>query len=473
MPLRNSFILLVVVVLAICISHVDAAEMETRPNFLLIVADDLCWRDIGFVGNQDVSTPNLDKLRAEGMWLKGMYTPATTCSPSRHALYTGLYPVRSGAYPNHTRVFTGTKSIFTHLKANGYRVGLQGKGHVNPVESFPFELLKNDEADNFKNTQEFISRKEDKPWFLVFGSNDPHTPWSRGPQGRFDPNTIEVPPYLHDNFKTRELLTNYYAEISALDTQVGSLLSLLKDARQDQNTLVIFVSEQGSSFPYGGKWSVYDNGIRTTSIIRWPGKVTPGSSSNALIQYVDIPVTLLEAAGIDSTLCDPNCPDGLGNKGFNGKSFIDVITGKSTTFRDYIYSQHTTVGIVGYKDPYPMRAVRDTRYKYIRNLAPENTYSITGIHKDEPFKSWVMDAESDSVLKKRVELLSHRPAEELYDLQSDEYEMVNLANNPKLADVQARLSNELDRWMIQQGDKGMETELKAKARQGGKAKDGE
>lgn len=442
----------------------QAAE---RPNFLLIVADDLCWRDLGFAGNKEVHTPNLDQFAKESMNLKGMFTPATTCSPSRHALYTGLYCVRAGAYPNHTRAYDGTKSIFTHLKKEGYRVALQGKSHVGPKKTFPYEQLGNKQAtDNFKLTNTFITRDKSQPWLLVYASNDPHSPWSRGPKKRYDPKKITIPPYLHDNEITRIRLANYYAEITKLDSQVGSLLKLLKETEQVKNTLVMFVSEQGSSFPYGGKWSVYDNGIRVSTLVRWPGKIKAGSASEALVQYPDVAPTFLQAAGIDPTKIDTGCPDANGKRGFDGISFLGVLTGKSNNHRDYIFSQHTTVGINGYKEAYPMRAVRDQRYKYIRNLAPKNTYYINGIHKGEPLASWQEDAKNNPKLMERVNWLFHRPAEELYDLENDPLEMNNLAANSKYEKIKIRLGEQLDKWMAQQGDKGMETELKAKSRQG-------
>ncbi len=439
-----------------------------RPNFLLIVADDLCWRDLGFAGNNDVKTPNLDRMAKESMNLLGMYTPATTCSPSRHALYTGLYCVRAGAYPNHTRAYPGTRSLFTHLKKVGYRVALQGKTHVGPRETFPYELFPRRSLDTPRVTRQFITRKKGQPWFLVFASNDPHSPWTRGPKNLYDPKKLTIPPYLHDNEVTRKRLASYYGEITKLDQQVGHLLRLLKETNQVENTLVMFVSEQGSSFPYGGKWSVYDNGIRVSTLIRWPGKVKAGSKSEALMQYVDVAPTFLEAAGVDASKIDTGCPDVNGKKGFDGRSFLPVLLGKANAHRDYVFSQHTTVGINGYKEPYPMRAVRNSRYKLIRNLAPKNTYYINGIHKGEPLASWKEDAKKDPKLAERVKFLSHRPAEELYDLSNDPFEMNNLANDASLSKVKAELGRQLDAWMKQQGDKGMATEMKAKSRQGRK-----
>lgn len=440
------------------------AAADARPNLLLIIADDLCWRDLGFTGNQEVKTPNLDQLRDQGMQLRMMFDPATTCSPARHALYTGLHCIRSGAYPNHTRVFDGTKSIFTHLKEAGYRVALQGKEHVGPKPSFPYEYIAN--ADQFADTRKFITRDAAQPWLFVFASHDPHSPWNRGPKDLHDPAKITIPPYLHDNATTRRLLANYYGEINKLDWQVGELMRLLDEAKQAENTLVMFVSEQGSSFPYGGKWSVYDNGIRTATVVRWPGRVKAGSSNDALLQYTDVPPTFLAAAGVDPTKIDTGCPDANGNRGFDGTSFLDVLLGKSDNGHDYVFAQHTTVGIIGFLEPYPMRAVRDARYKYIRNLAPENTYQIGGIHKGEPITSWKADAKTDPILASRVEWLFHRTGEELYDLESDEFETNNRATDPVLAEVKARLAKELDAWMKQQGDQGMATEAVARSRQG-------
>ena len=452
--------------LLVVLAGSSAAADSQRPNFLLVIADDLCWRNLGFTGNREVQTPNLDRLASQGIYLSNMYTPATTCSPSRHALYTGLFCVRAGAYPNHTRAYDGTHSMFTHFKEIGYRVALQGKEHIGPKPTFPYERLGGKNQDDFDVTAQFITRDSSQPWLLVFASNDPHGPWTRGPKGLYDPATLKVPPYLHDNLVTRKLLASYYMEITQLDQQVGSLMKLLDETGQAENTLVMFVSEQGSSFPYGGKWSVYDNGIRVATVVRWPGKVKPGSTSDALVQYPDVAPTFLEAAGVDPTTIDTGCPDATGRRGFDGRSFLDVLLGKTNRHRNYIFSQHTTVGINGYLQPYPMRAVRDMRYKLIRNLAADNTYTIGGIHKGQPISSWQEDASSDPQLAARIDWLFHRPAEELYDLESDPDEMHNRADDPQLAEIRQRLGSQLDTWMVQQGDKGLETELVAKSRQG-------
>ena len=444
------------------IQPIASCAQDSRPNFLVIVADDLCRRDLGYEGNSEVKTPNLDKLCKESMHLRRMFNPATSCSPTRHALYTGLYPIRSGAFPNHTRVYEGTKSLFTILKAAGYRVALQNKGHIGPASSFPFEHIVG--ADDLSEAEKFIKRNAEQPWFMVYGSSDPHEPWDRGP--KYNPARLTVPPYLHDNAATRDCLARYYGEISKLDEQVGALMQLLEDAKQSSNTLVLFVSEQGSSMPYGGKWSVYDNGVHGSALVRWPGRVKPGSSSSALMQYVDIAPTFLDAAGMDPSVVDVNCPDAHGNKGFDGRSLLPILFGQSDHHRDFVFVQHTTVGTVGAIGPFPIRAVRNARYKLIRNLTPEKTYTIDALHKAPLTQSWLEDAKNDSKLAARVEWLFHRPSIELYDLENDPYEARNLAADPQMKLIQSVLQKELDAWMIQQGDKGLDTETLAHTRQG-------
>jgi N-sulfoglucosamine sulfohydrolase len=442
----------------------NAAAAE-RPNFLIMIADDLNGRDLGCRGNPDVKTPNLDQFAEEGVTFTRMYNPAATCSPTRHALYTGLYNIRSGAFPNHTRVYDGTKSIFTHLKAMGYRVAIQGKTHVGPQASFPWENLGDDVAD-LEKTKSFISRDPAQPWLLVWASHDPHGPWTNGPQDLYDPAKITVPPYLHDNAVTRKNLCAYFAEITNLDKEIGALLGLLKTTEQESHTAALFVSEQGSSFPFGGKWTMYDNGVHAASFMRWPGVIAPKTIADALLQYVDVAPTFIDLAGGDAKTIDTGCPNLSGPPGFDGYSFAKLLRGDQTPIREYAFAQHTTLGVGGAKEAYPSRLVLDGRYSLVRNLVPENTFSIGGIHKNELYQSWEKDAANDPAFAARFALLSHRPAVELFDLENDPYEMHNLADNPEFAPIQKRLQEQLDGWMKQQGDQGLETEKLAPTRQG-------
>ncbi|MFZ5829705.1 MAG: sulfatase-like hydrolase/transferase, partial [Planctomycetota bacterium] len=197
---------------------IQAAGAE-RPNILLIVADDLNWCDLGCYGNSDVKTPNIDRLAGEGLRFQRMFTATAMCAPTRQQLYTGIFPVRSGAYPNHSEVYPGTKSIAHYLKPLGYRVGLAGKRHYGPPEAFPFERVGGAEVD-LAAVEQFIRRDDKQPYCLIVADNSPHTPWNQGDASRYPPEELTIPPYLFDTPETRNLLSKYYAEVTHIDEAI-------------------------------------------------------------------------------------------------------------------------------------------------------------------------------------------------------------------------------------------------------------
>ena len=426
------------VFLALILSTGFGAANERRPNIVLILADDLTWRDMGCYGNGEVRTPNIDRLAAQGMKFTHAFTATAMCSPTRQQLYTGLFPVRNGAYPNHSRVREGTKSLAHYLKPLGYRVALWGKSHVGPPESFPWEKV--------KDFASFIRRDAEQPYCLVFASPQPHLPWLKA-KG-FDPAKLTVPPYLVDTPETRQALANYYTDVADLDRQVGEVLK----AAGAENTLVIFTSEQGAQFPFC-KWTCYDLGLRTGFIARRPGRIEAGSVTDAMIQYVDVVPTLVEAAG-------GTVPEGL-----DGRSFLGVLEGRTKEHGDYAYGIHTTLGIIAGK-PYPIRSIRSRTHRYILNLMPKGEFNNTVIQHDRAvyWRSWVRKAESDDFAAARVARYRKRPKEELYDLAKDPYELENLAGQPEHRALMDRMREKLEAWMKQQGDKGIETEMEALSR---------
>ncbi len=444
-----------------------------RPNIMIVIGDDLTWRDMETYGNPDVQTPNLAKLAAGGMTFDAMFTATAMCAPTRQQLYTGMFPVRNGAYPNHSRVYPGVKSIVHYLKDLGYRVGLTGKKHFGPAASFPFEFSRGREHDGgqgkdlvFDAADAFVRRDPKQPYCLVVTSNQPHEPWNRGDASAYDADKLDVPPHLVDCPETRQALTKYYAEITYLDGQLGRCLDIVERSGQRDNTIVLFTSEQGASFPSGGKWTCYDTGLKTAFIARWPGVVRAGSRTSALTQYVDVVPTLIEAAGGMPDSIETGRPDARGGKGFDGRSFLAVLKGERAEHRDLVYGVQTTRGIIRGSACYPIRSVRSKRFKYIWNLNHESAfYNIVSTGGGAMLDVWKRYAETDP----RIAFLTHRyryrPAEELYDVQQDPFELNNLALNEDYAETKAQLRAELLAWMQQQGDEGVNTELKALERQ--------
>ena len=432
-----------------------------KPNVLLILSDDQTWRDNGCYGSPDVRTPNIDRLAAGGMRFTRAFTATAMCAPTRQQLYTGLFPVRNGAYPNHSKVYPGTRSIAHHLKALGYRVGLCGKRHFGPPASYPFESV------NKKRMAEFIGRDRSQPFCLIVCSNSPHLPWTAGDASAYDPAKLTLPPYLVDTPGTRQALCKYYAEITDFDREVGECMKLVGDAGVEADTIFLYTSEQGAQFPHG-KWTCYDVGLHVAMVVRWPRRVKAGSVAHAMVQYVDVAPTLIEAAGGEPEAIDTGRPDAAGRRGFDGRSFLNVLLGKADRHHEAVYGVHTTRGIIAGTECYPVRSVRTRTHKYIRNLNHEAAFHNVLIARDTGgyWSTWVAKAKTDKAAAKVVQAYQHRPAEELYDLRKDPYELVNVASDPALAEVKAALRKKLDAWMAQQGDRGVETETNARQRQG-------
>ena len=430
------------------------AQAASKPNMVFIIADDCTFRDIGCYGGQ-ARTPHIDKLATEGMRFTRCFQAAPMCSPTRHNIYTGLYPVKSGAWPNHTRAYPHVKSIVHHLRPMGYRVTQTGKTHINQREVFPFENFGGGKNPDLKYIDRLFAEtaKGGKPFCLFACSNEPHSPWNKGDASVYPPAKVKLPPYIVDTPRVRSDFSKYLAEITYYDSQVGEIVGLLKKHGLSDNTLVMVVSEQGSAFPFG-KGTCYDHGLQSAMIVRWPGQVMAGSETDAMVEYVDVTPTFIDVAG-----GKPIAP-------LDGRSFLPVLRGKADTHKDFVYGIMTTRGIINGTDAFAIRSVRDTRYKLILNLNYKSKFT-NACTKSPMFQSMIAKAKSgDATAKRLVHAYHHRPAVELFDMKNDPLEMANLAGQSDTQKIEIRLRQKLAAWMKAQGDKGVETELKARERQG-------
>ena len=418
---------------------------SVQPNIVIVLADDQGWRDSGAYGNPDVQTPNIDQLATEGLLFTHAFTATAMCAPTRQQLYTGLYPVRSGAYPQNSPVYPGTRSIAHYFSELDYRVGISGKRHYAPAESFPFESLNSPEAEYDKERPEmdriqaFVERDPEQPFLLLVTSRQPHMPWNRG-DVHYSPEDLAVPADMPDTPETRAALANYYREVSDFDAELGQVMSIVKNAGVAGETVFIYTSEQGAMWPTG-KWTLYDNGVRTAMVVRWPGVIKPGSRTGALVAYVDVVSTLVELAG-------GTAPD------VDGSSFLGVLRGDSPTHRDYVFGIHTNLGICN-GSAYPIRSVRDSRYKLIINGNWEQAFQNNITHRDpaDYYDSWRIAGESgDAYAAERHSAYRERPAKELYDIENDPLELNNLASSAGYRDTLDRLKKNLSAWLESQGD---------------------
>jgi N-sulfoglucosamine sulfohydrolase len=433
--------------------HVCQAQaVDTKPNIIIIMADDLDSRQLSCYGGQNLKTVHIDDLASKGLKFNHIYASEAMCVPTRASLFTGLYPVRHGSFQNHKPVYDNLKSVGHYLADLGYRVGLTGKDHVTkPKSVFPFDIIDGFEPNCVAPTDDYrlddvkkYMITSDKPYCLFVMSINPHMPWTVGDTTEFDKDKVKLPAEYVDTPITRSQYVKYLAEVRRLDDQVGEITNLLRETGQDKNTIVIFLGEQGAQFP-GAKWNLWDAGQKSSMIVKWSGKVRPTTETNAIVQYEDITPTLIDIAG------------GKPVAGLDGKSFLNVLAGKSKIARNYAYGIHNNIPE---GDPYPIRSIRDNRYKLILNLTAGTPYynrfmmNRERADRNTIWFSWMDKASTDSKSKKLTDRFVNRPPVEFYDTQKDPFEFNNLANDPAYKQKIAQFRKELDAWMKQQGDEG-------------------
>ena len=431
-------------------SKLDAAQ-GSKPNFVILLGDDCTWSDIGCYGGQAI-TPNIDKMAKQGIRFEQAIGSTAMCTPTRHSLYTGIYPIKRGGYKNHSAVKKGTKSIVHYLSNLGYRVGLTGKWHIAPKESFPFEpvdgfpgncVMQKTPLHDLTGSKEFMTRDAEEPFCLVIASVHPHAPWTEGDRSQYPVDSLELPPNWVDTPETRSEYQKYLAELTELDRQVGDVMNLLQEEKLAENTIFIFASEQGAQFPFA-KWTQWDGGIKFVMIASWPGKIKANSTTEAIVQYEDFVPTLVDAAG------------GKPVPGIDGRSFLDVLVGKTDEHRKYAFGAHSNTPK---GQPYPIRSIRNKKYKLIYNLLPESTYFQKYLMKyDATWKSWVEKAKTDEEAARVVSRFEKRPEIQFYDVVNDPFEINDIAGEAKYAAIIKEMRTELEAWMKSQGDTGIDTD---------------
>lgn len=440
------------------LAHAGAeTDDPVRPNILIVLGDDLTYTDLALYGGTNVKTPEIDGLASEGLTFDRAFVGMSICTPCRAELYTGLEAMSNGVRWNHGGAHPGTASIVKYFGDEGYRVGIAGKSDVRPSSVFGFEHVPGIEGNCVSDTanfhengiHEFFTRDNDQPFCLAIGLTSPHAPWTVGDASHFDPKTLELPANLADTPQTRKDFARYLAEVEVLDQQVGQVLDALEKSGKADNTIVVFSSEQGAQFP-GAKWTNWNAGIHTGLVVRWPGKVKAGLRTQALVQYADILPTLLEAS-------DAATP----SDSFDGTSFLDVLTGENHSHRAHAFAMHNNVPE---GPPYPIRSVTDGRMHYIRNLTPDSIYierHLMGrsVH-NAYFATWMFQSPENDRAFALLQRFIMRPAEELYDLETDPNEMTNLASNPAHASDLARMRGLVTDWMQKHDDAGVEVDTR-------------
>lgn len=427
--------------LAACFN--GSGQRNEHPNIVFYITDDMGWLDSPIYNpSTQVLSPNLGKIAQHGIVFNQAFIASPACAPSRAALLTGLMPARTGAEANHTYPNPKFPLLHKSLQQNGYEVAAFGKvAHGKMNNECDFDFYSGKMEGLTENVTKYLDARTDKsPVALLIGDRRPHVPWTK--KLLYQPDEIALPDYFINTKETREHRAMYYSDLTGVDGEAGKIYELARQ-RFGDNFIFIFSSDHGAQWPFG-KWNLYDKGIKVPLVMVWPGHIKPETRTNAMVSWIDIFPTLLDLTG-------SNMPGGL-----DGKSFRKVLESKSDQFRKYIFTTHTGDGKM---NVYPIRSVRDNRFKYIRNLRPDTYHSNHSDILRKPqagayWDSWDQAAKTDPKAAAIIQKYYVRPAEEFYDMLTDPNEQNNLIDSKDYQKQINRMRNLLTDWMKEQGDSG-------------------
>lgn len=473
-------VLVLALVIAGCTSEKESGNEALRsdlPNIVLIVADDHGTNDMGCYGNDAVKTPNLDYLASEGIRFTRAHCTSASCSASRSVILTGLYNHANGHFGHqhhyhHFSAFDHVYSLPVYLeKLAGYHTGRIGKYHVAPEKVFYFQEVMHANQRNPVAMADscigFIKSNREHPFFLYFCTSDPHRerPVSNEPlapdnfgnikgghdgveETLFTPGEVIVPPYLPDSKACREELAQYYQSVARVDFGVGRLFSHLKEAGVWDNTMIIYISDNGIAFA-GAKTTIYQPGINLPCLIKNSNGINKGQVTDAMINWTDLTPTILDIVGIlpeanrlmEERVDDPAMNwNNTANESLQGRSFKSVLKNPEVEGFNETFASHTFHEITMY---YPMKAVITRKYKLIWNIAWQLPYP----HASDLWASstWQMALLSGAgkYACRSIDDYTNRTEFELYNLESDPYETENLAFNPAFKEELESLKEKL------------------------------
>ncbi|MBM3501893.1 MAG: heparan N-sulfatase, partial [Armatimonadetes bacterium] len=358
--------------------------------------------------------------------------------------------------------FEDTVTLPGLLNDAGYRTARVGKMHYAPEPLFPFQeghprgRFGRDDVQMSEACRDFV--QGERPFFLYWCSMNPHRgggtlpshpyrpdrfgnpeqPFPNDREQLFGDEDVRVPPWLPDIPEARAELAQYYQSVARLDRGIGRLMSVLREAGKYENTVILYVSDNGAAFP-GGKTTLYEPGMNLPLIVRSPLHEARGTTCDGLATWADLTPTILDFAG---AYLEPDA--------FHGRSFRPIIDRESPSdWREEIFASHTFHEITNY---YPMRVVRGKRWKFTWNIAHPLTYSYASDLWAAATWQGTLRRGLSTYGRRSVEGYLHRPRFELYDLEADPHELHNLADAPEQAARVEQLCRKLQAFQRETGD---------------------
>ena len=423
-------------------------ENSEKPNIVVFIADD-AGMDFGCYGNDAISTPNIDKLAAEGLTCTNAFLTSPQCSPSRTSMLSGQFAHTIGTEDLHTRINDTTKLAPFYLKKAGYYTGFMKKGHFgeNGLAQFDWHDINLHTSKGwYRNAvnyfEEFVQASSTQPFFLWVGFTDPHRPYAeehsaedRAPKVN-DPKDVIIPPYLVDSEVTRGDLADYYDEITRMDNHIGGMVEVLRKKNLLDNTIIIFLSDNGMPFPRA-KGTLYDSGIKTPLIFYWKDKIESNTTFDGLVSTIDLIPTILELANVNRPIH------------MYGNSIQNIFYDQSIDGRDHIFAERNW-----HNADEHMRAIRTSDHLLILNSYIELPHGTPTDLSSSPSWFELMKGRDNGTLTSAQEWLFITPryAVELYDVKNDHYQVNNLSGREEYLNTGKNLIRTLVQWMQETRD---------------------
>lgn len=434
-----------------------------QPNLLIITTDDMSCDSVGVYGCKlKDTTPNMDRLAAQSLRFNHAHVVVGNCMPSRNVMWSGKYPHnnRIEGFRAMGKMEKNYPVLGDLMKDAGYFTGIRHKvDHSTPYSPFPWDIVLGEKRDNVKNAASWgaaaakgieAAKQAGKPYCLMLNIADPHKPFyaeGKGgvtipdddvPSKVFTPEEMPIPGFLHDDSVIRKELAHYYSSVRRADDGVGAILDALKASGQDENTIIIFLSDHGMPLPFA-KTQLYHHSSRTPLMIRWPGVTKAGSVDEAhMISTVDLLPTILDMLQI----AQPG--------GFDGTSFAAVLKGESQPDRVMVFKEHNE-NAGGQRTP--MRAVQTKDWLYVFSPWSNGTRVMTGAtNGTSTARQMRVLAKTNEAIAARIDLFDHRVTEEAYEVRYDPDALTNLIAKSENAAQVATLEKALEDWMVKTND---------------------
>ena len=435
-----------------------ATPIFAKPNILFVTVDDMSCDSVGAFGCKlEGTTPNVDKLAAEGRSFLRAHVVVGNCFPSRNVMFSGRYPHNSGVEGFYQVKPIGFPVLCDLMKGAGYYTAIRGKvSHSTPYQPYAWDAdhttLPDGEKAHTKDAKSYYTstkagidaaKESGKPFWLNINISDPHKPfwYSKDPHSTsriYTADEVPVPGYLPDDPAIREELALYYSSVRRADDCFGEIMRALDESGQREKTVVVFLSDHGMPLPFA-KTQLYHHSTRTPLIVKWPGVTEAGSTDDKhMVSAVDFLPTMLD-------MIEAEHP-----KGLDGRSFLPLIKGESQAGREMVIKEYNE-NAGGNRNP--MRGVQTAKFLYLFNpWSDGERLMATATNGTATWKTMKKLADGGSAIAERVDLMEHRVLEEFYNVESDPDCLQNLISDPVHAKDIAEHREMLLDWMKRTGD---------------------